>query len=152
MISLAVESWDTYYADAALPGLWAEHFAELGPQQGYSAPAPDVPYFKALDSMGMLQIVVARKRGVMIGYSLMVVKRHPHYTVLCGFEDAYFLASAERKGMAGVRLLLSTLHHLRKRGAKKAFFMTKKLADMSRLFKRLGFEHTDEVFSLWLEA
>lgn len=150
MITYEIEDWESYFRDCQ--ELWREHYDEIALRKAQKPMSPDVPYFRFLDASGALQILTARNAGRMVGYCLVVVRRHTHYETLCGFEDSYFLSASERKGTAGIRLITNSLYHLRKRGVQEVFFMTKTHKNLSKLFERLGFAHSDEVFSKWIGA
>lgn len=151
MITLHLESWQDYSRDPQCAVLWAEHYDEIAGDKTMPC-GPDSPFFAFCDVNGMLQLLTARRAGVMIGYCIILVKPHPHYrTVLCGFEDCYFLTASERKGWAGVRLIKESLKKLQARGVKRAYFMTKLNHDVSKLFSRLGATNTDSVWQFNLE-
>lgn len=150
MITFELETWDSYYAGCQ--ELWKEHYEELCTRPGVKPMSPDVPYFQFLDANGMLQILTARCAGVMVGYCLVIVRRHTHYDVLGGFEDSYFLSKIQRKGGVGFRMLLAALHHLRKRGVQEVYFMSKTRFGMEKLFEKLGFEQSDQVWTKWIGA
>ncbi len=147
MITFQVESWSTYSSDPALAGLWLEHYNELEPaHEGSMEMGPDSELYSALDSAGKLVILVARSAGRMVGYCLVLVKRHPHYRAVCGFEDSYYLTPSARKGMAGVRLIAEMRKLLRQRGIVRCYWMTKKFASIEKIFLRLGMTEMDKVF------
>lgn len=152
MITYALESWDTYAKEA--PSLWAAHYeelcrAELKPRKPMS---PDGPFFQFCESRGMLQVLTGRKAGVMVAYSVVIVRRHSHYDILAGFEDAYFLTSAERGAGQGTQLVNAALYHLRRRGVQEVYFMTHSLCDRSKMFEKLGFALQGKCYSKWLSA
>lgn len=149
-ITYTLEPWDDYFRDCQT--LWLEHYAEIAGMPDRQSMSPDIGFFQFLESKGALQILTARRAGTMIGYCLVVIRRHTHYDTFCGFEDSYYLRQSERKGMVGVRLITNSLYHLRKRGVSQVFFMTKTSKDLSKLFSRLGFKHCDEVFTKWIGA
>jgi GNAT superfamily N-acetyltransferase len=112
---------------------------------------PDAPLYEHLEAAGQLQILVAREAGRMVGYMLFIVRPHPHYAdVLCGFEDAYFLAPAHRKGWTGIRLIRESMRYLKARGVQRVFIHTKLSKDVGRALKFLGLAHTDEIYSAWI--
>lgn len=112
---------------------------------------PHVEMYEALERGGMLQILVVRDRGQMIGYMLFSVHPHGHYSdTLCGFEDAYFLNPSHRKGGIGIKMIRESIVHLKRRGVQRIFIHTKKSHDLSRLLEHLGMTHTDEVYSKWI--
>jgi hypothetical protein len=151
-VSYQIESWDSYYADPARERLWSEHFAELAQAHEWKMETePDVVVYRAMDAQGMLNIMVARKDGAMIGYCLIMFKRHLHYAALCAFEDSYFVTRSERKGFVGYKLIKQSLLAAKRRGAKRGYFMTKHFASVASLFVRMGMEKSDETFTIWLE-
>lgn len=150
-VTFQVENWARYYSDPARPDLWAEHYAEIGADKVRMPMSPDVHFFTALDAAGALQVLTARHRGRMVGYFLTVVRPHTHYSsILCGFEDSYFLTACWRKGLTGVRLIKANEAALRARGVKKVFVMTKSFKDLGRLYERLGYVNTDHTYAKWI--
>lgn len=151
MITYQLESWDHYYSDPDLNTLWLEHYNELREaHQERMEMGPDVETYRAWDRTGALIVLTARSAGQLVGYCLAVVKRHPHYPTVCGFEDSYYLTPACRRGMAGVRLITGMNKELRRRGCKRAYWMSKKFMALERIFLWLKMMEMDTVFCLWL--
>jgi hypothetical protein len=149
VITYQVEPWAAYFADCQT--LWVEHYSEIAGDKERMPMRPDVVLFEQLDRSGQLQIITARDAGKMVGYMLFIVRPHPHYAdVLCGFEDAYFMAMASRKGTAGVRLIRESIAVLKRRGVKRVFIHTKKAKDLGRILVFLGLSHSDEIYSGWI--
>lgn len=151
-VTFQVEPWQLYYRDCQ--ELWKAHYSEIAVRKDQMAMKPDVAAYQALEASGALSIIVGRgPAGRMVGYILSVVRPHLHYAdVLCGFEDAYFLAREERRGRTGIALLRAWEAEMRRRGCKLIFAMTKTepRLDMSKLFGRLGFNQTDAVMAKWI--
>ena len=148
MLTFAVENFAALWP-AAQP-LMLEHWEEVGADKGQAKFSLDVPTFEVLDKCGMLQVVVARNAGRIVGYSMVIVRKHMHYDLLCGFEDAFFLSPKERKGLAGVRLLRETAKAAKARGVQKLFWHSKTIKPLGTLFERLGYVKSDEIYSKWL--
>jgi GNAT superfamily N-acetyltransferase len=149
-VAFALESWSSFYNDPARSALWQEHYDELAGSPDREAMAPDVPFYEFCDARGQLQVLTARRAGRMIGYTIVMVRRHTHYATFCGFEDAYYLTSSERRGGVGVLMIARTLEALKRRGVKKVYFMNKLSLDIGKLFEKMGFEETDRVWMKWL--
>ena len=150
MITFLAEPWERYYRDPSREALWQEHYQYLAlAHEGKMPMCPDVAGYEALERSGKLVCIVARERGVMVGYSLFVVQKHLHYSTLCGFEDSYFLTASKRQGLAGYRLIRATLDAIWARGCQRAYFMTKEFASVSALFERLGGTKMDSVHCFW---
>jgi L-amino acid N-acyltransferase YncA len=151
IITYHLESWSSYYHDPALQTLWREHYNELREaHQERMEMGPDLATYEALDRQGSLVVLTARSAGALVGYCLAVVKRHPHYPTVCGFEDSYYLTPSARRGMAGVRLITRMNKELARRGCKRAYWMSKKFMALERLFLWLKMSEMDTVFCLWL--
>jgi L-amino acid N-acyltransferase YncA len=149
VITYQLEPWDTYYRDCQ--ALWLAHWDEIAVEKHRMPMRPDVAAYQRLEAAGQLQILVARDDGRMVGYLLTVIRPHLHYAdVLCGFEDAYFLAKSHRRGMTGIKLIKEAIRHMQAAGAQKAFFMTKAALDMGAIFERLGFTKCDILYSKWI--
>lgn len=150
MITYQLENWNSYYPEC-LP-LWREHYAEFEPfHKNQMAMAPEVETYKRLDQLGMLQVIVARDAGKMVGYCLTVIRPHIHYCgTLCGFEDSYFLTNSLRQGLAGYKLLAAAVKAAKSRGVKRVYFMTKEFISVEKLLKRLGMEKCDSVYTMWI--
>ncbi|MDE2096654.1 MAG: GNAT family N-acetyltransferase [Patescibacteria group bacterium] len=76
MADFAVETY-AQVIDEIGPMLPA-HWAELAVHKDIPLD-PDFDFYKKADEIGLLEIMTVRKDGVLIGYALWVVKRHPHY-------------------------------------------------------------------------
>lgn len=147
-ITYQLESWTDYYRDCQ--ALWIEHYDEIATNKDKMPMQPDIETFMEMERQGKLQILVARIAGCMIGYQVSIIARHLHYSVLCGYEDSYFLTKKHRKGFAGIRLIKEAIRHMKNRGVKKIFFHTKAFADKGRLFDFLGFSKSDILYSKWI--
>jgi hypothetical protein len=151
MITYQIESWDIYRGEAL--GLWQQHWDAVATDKSQMEMSPQEIYYAALYSAEALQIMTVRENGRMIGYCLVVVRPHMHYSkVLCGFEDSYFVEP--RKGLAtGIvyaRLVKKSLEALKARGVKKVFFHSKSFALLERIFLSQGFAQSDVVYSKWI--
>lgn len=147
MITFQLEPWGQYYGDPSREALWREHYEFLAQAHGHEMEmSPDVASYMAMEQAGQLQIMVARESGVMVGYSLFLIRRHLHYSALCAFEDSYFLTTRLHRGGNGRGLIAATLAAIWARGCVRAYFMTKEFANVGKLFERLGGVKTDEVY------
>lgn len=113
---------------------------------------PDVAIYEALEASGCLLTQTVRRDGKLIGYCIVMVRRHIHYPTVCGFEDSYFVSRLERKGLIGYKLFRKTLDALKARGCKRVYFMTKEFNTIAILLERLGMSKIDSVYAMWLES
>jgi L-amino acid N-acyltransferase YncA len=143
MITFQFEPWAIFEKDSS--HLWEEQYLDVGSQD--FPVQVDSPLYSHLESQGQLQILTVRKDGVMIAYTVLIIRRHSHYPALCGFEDAYYVKKSERKAGIGRKLIQETLRLAQERGVKKVFFYSNCAKSHRALFLDLGFAHSDEVWS-----
>ena len=150
MITYQLESWAQYYNDPSREALWWEHYNEFSPAHETRMPmAPDLDVYSALDKAGSLMVMTARSQGRLVGYCIVVARRHMHYGALCGFEDAYYLSKEFRQGLAGYKLIKHMLKALERRGVERSYWMTKEFLSIAKLFERLGMVKVDTVYAIW---
>lgn len=143
MITYQLEPWAIFEQDSRY--LWDKMYLEVGSQD---FPIQiDSPLYAHFESQGQLQILTVRKDGVMIGFAVVLIRKHSHYPALCAFEDAYFVIKSERKSGIGRELISRSLDELKARGVKKVFFYSNHSKSHRALFMDLGFAHSDEVWS-----
>lgn len=149
-LTYGIEDWDTYYRDAQL--LWPGHYAELCQDKVRMPMGPAVDWYKSCDRAGILQIIAGRDAsGLLAGYQISVIRTHAHYSsVLCAFEDTFWLDPLYRKGLEGVRLIKESLRFMRERGVQRVFFMSIESYPTDRIFQYLGFTKTHTSYSLWI--
>ena len=129
--------------------LWNLHYEEVG--EGSSAGwtlEPDISKLNLLSRFGVLQCIVARDSGKIVGYFASLVEPLLHYKqILADKCDLYWLAPDYRKGFAGIRLLQFAEEMARKRGCKVSYLGCKLGEhDYTKLFEHLGYEMTEKKF------
>lgn len=151
-IVFAVEPWQAIIPELK-EHLYA-HWREVALDQDEITLDPDWDAYATMDRQGMVHVVTGREEGHLVAYAVVICRRHLHYQQsLSGSVDVYYLAPAHRKGLAGYRLLHFMQQSLRDKGVQRLFSGTKsykKELDMSPLFTRLGWRHTEELFTLML--
>src|SRR5690606_9497097 len=59
----------------------------------------------------------ARVDGVLVGFIVLLTSMNPHYSVVLGAVESFFVAAAHRKSGAGVKLLREARRAAKDRGA-----------------------------------
>jgi L-amino acid N-acyltransferase YncA len=145
-VTYATEQWSDVWREMA--PLWEAHWLEVALDHEAVPLAPDIAAYDALEAAGMLNVLVARKAGQVIGYHLAIVKPHLHYkNSLHSFTDIYYVAPEHRQGMTGVKLFKEAEKSLAKRGVKKMVSGTKMSLDMGKIFERLGWRETERTYT-----
>jgi GNAT superfamily N-acetyltransferase len=148
-ITYQVEPWETAYPEMAV--YWHEHWKEVATHQEAIPLNPDVAWFETLARQGQLHVVTVRQDGALIGYHMAVLRGHPHYKhSLTAFTDAYYVHPEHRKGLVGYKLFQHVERTLKARGVERIYTGTKRSLDMSHLFERLGWQHTEQLFVKYL--
>lgn len=98
------ELLEQYAAESAMP--------ELG------TPAPQLATYLALEAAGVFFPLAAYEGERLVGFILPIVAPPPHYGVLVGSVESFFVAPAHRKSGAGLALLEAAEDLARERGAR----------------------------------
>lgn len=147
--------WERFgYFANELPPLFARHWREIALNQDKVPLDPNWDRYYEYDLLNILQTLTVRSNGVLVGYVFMLVHPHLHYaSTLWAQSDIFWLDPAYRSGWTGVRMFKEVEAGMRKLGV-KVVMLNEKLHFDSRvgeLFKRLGFTHTENIFSKYLE-
>jgi hypothetical protein len=150
-------AWDKVervFAEPNWPDLLAEHYAEMGGLK----PDPDYEAVIADERDGFYRVWTARDRGLLVGYIGWHIFRAKEYRSTLQAVDGLFLLSAPyRKGLAGYSMIARCLPALQDIGVQRVCMINvvawdrarvaRGLPTMDLLFKRLGFEHTDNIWT-----
>lgn len=147
MISFNVENWTDFWKEGQV--LAALAYVEVGEGLSFS---PDVSGYENLYEGGHLVILTAREDGNMIGYLLMVVRKHFHSTgIKAGTEEAMYLKPEKRIGTTGIRMMKIMEVVLKSLGVQRVYYTSRPQRDLSRLYSRLGFSPVASIFAKNLE-
>lgn len=141
------ESYSTIACE--FPLLYKRHFDEIAHDKAAIPLAPDWDQYVALDRSGCLFVVTARdKDGVLVGYYFATVMRGLHNRLsTMAKTDMFYLLPEHRKGTNGFSLLRKVEALLWQAGADKIIIQTKLAHDCGTLFRRLGFEPIETVYT-----
>jgi hypothetical protein len=93
--------------------LLLEHWEEIALNKDAVRLNPDWDGYQKLEDGGFLHVTTARFCGQIVGYASYIVSVNLHYrTMLVADGDIFYLAKAQRKGAAGIRLLRAAEAHL----------------------------------------
>ena len=135
--------------EAEIAPLWAAHWAEIGQDRERVPLDPDLVKYRALDTLGMLEITAARRGSDLVGYVFSVVDTHLHYrSTLFAAQDLRYLAPACRGGRTALRLGQAHEAQLRARGVVKAFTNVKRAHDRDgQLFEHMGWKPVEILYT-----
>ncbi len=132
--------------------LFAEHFRELGVNQGRLKAIADEPRYEQLEKAGILFLLTVRAEGELVGYFTGFTMPHLHYLDAgpWAMTDMYWIRPEYRRG-AGLKLFRAFKQTARDRGCRFAVTSCKVHEDHSALFEKLGAKWTDKTFIFALE-
>lgn len=148
-ITFHVDDWRA--ARAEMEWLWPLHWDEVAMDKDHMRFDLDINEYETYADRGFMHCIIARDEGKVIGYHWSIVRMHLHYkTVLCAFQDVYFLHPDYRKGMNGVNLFRFAEDTLKARGVKKLYGAHKIKLDIGDIFYRLGWSHAENHYTKYI--
>ena len=126
--------------EAEIAPLWAAHWREIGEDRDRVPLDPDIEKYRALDTLGLLEITATRRGPDLVGYLFSVVDTHLHYhSTLFAAQDLRYLRPDCRGGRTALRMGEAHEAQLRARGVVKAFANVKQIHDRDgQLFEHMG--------------
>lgn len=108
---------------------------------------PDWAGYDALAAQGVLQLVTARKAGVLLGYHMSLLVPHLHYAgVLAAQTDTFYVRPGWRKGWLAYRLMQAVERAWQAKGVQLAFTMSKHGRRQEPFFLRLGWVPIEQMY------
>jgi GNAT superfamily N-acetyltransferase len=109
---------------------------------------PDYIKYVRLQDAGVFTVVTCRNDKKLIGYCVMAVMPHIRYTSCkLAKEDLYYIVPEYRGKGLGKQLFIETEKVLKQQGVNQIIFTTKTYSDNSHIFKKLGYEFFEKVFT-----
>jgi GNAT superfamily N-acetyltransferase len=139
-----------------LPDLIRAHWDELAVHKTEMVLAPNYQRFAELGDVGQFRVWAAKDGKTLVGYVGFFVQPHIHYqNTLTAVEDLFLLSAPYRKGGNGLKMFSTAIDALRELGVKRVILHSKvhfekERGGLGRFFQRLGFEHTDNIYSRML--
>jgi L-amino acid N-acyltransferase YncA len=126
--------------------LMEETVKETGPLQG-KFEVNKMVYIK-MSSMGLYRAYIARtEEGKLAGFLGMVVSEHLYFPEFnMAQQDVLHLGKEHRKGFVGIKLLKYSEKKLKELGVNVILQNSTNKKDISKLFLRLGYSPSDQVF------
>jgi hypothetical protein len=147
------ESCAVLFKEPNVNDLLRAHWDELGLDHEKMPLDPDFNRYIALEALGIFRVWAARDGPTLVGYLAFQVIYNLHYkSTLHAMEDLFLLSAPYRKGLAGYRMFKGALDALKELGVKRVILHEKthfqqERGGLGKLFGRLGFSHTD---NLWI--
>lgn len=128
--------------------LLMQHWEEIALNKDVIKLNPDWPAYYQLESSGMLKVFTARLDGKLIGYFVVVCRKHLHYVDhVFAFNDVLYLSKDHRKGLTGAKLMRFAEKCLKEDGVSVLVVNTKRHKPFDKLLSWLGFTHVENTYS-----
>jgi hypothetical protein len=130
---------------AELLPLTQRHFAETQRHREAGC-TPDITVYERLAAAGTLRVFTVRLiPSELVGYCLMIVRRHHHTNQVRAFEDLLYIAPEHRgDGKSFVRWCDQ---QLKLEGVEVVQRVCQTKHDHGRMFERMGYDKTEETWS-----
>ena len=122
----------------------AEYAEESGNADlGHALPNKD--FYLTLESLDKCFCIGAFDGPDLVGFCVLIIQEHTHYSKIVGWCDSIWIAKPHRKGYAGLKIIREAQALARDKGAVGVYFSAPEGARLSMLFERL-FQPKDRVY------
>lgn len=148
-ITYQQEFLDTVEKD--IKPLIEEHWEEIALNKFSIKLNPDWEAYHNLQENGVLKIFTARSDAALIGYFVVLIRKHIHYKDhIFSANDVLFLKQEYRKGLTGAKLMKFAEKCLKEDGVSVLVVNTKRHKPFDGLLEWLGYSHVENVYSKYL--
>lgn len=145
-ITYQQESLATCKVDAQ--DLLQQHWEEIALNKDFIKLNPDWEAYYNLEEAGSLKIFTAREDSKLIGYFVVLCRKHLHYVDhVFAFNDILYLQKDYRKGFVGAKLMRFAEKCLKEDGVSVMIVNTKRHKPFDTLLEWLGYKHIENIYS-----
>lgn len=146
MIVFDQERFSDVVAD--LPPLLEKHWQEIALNQDKIKLNPDWPRYESLDLSGNLAIFTVRDDGKLIGYFVLFIMPHIHYSDhIFAVNDILFIDPEYRRGSMAIRFFKFAEEELKKRGTSVIVINSKVHAPFGKILERIGYSFAERIYT-----
>lgn len=150
-ITYQQESLATCVSD--IKPLLEQHWQEIALNQEVIKLNPDWEAYYDLEEAGALKIFTARSDGKLIGYFVVLCRKHLHYVDhVFAFNDILYVHKDYRKGLTGAKLMKFSEKCLKEDGVSVLVVNTKRHKPFDSLLEWLGYKHIENIYSKLLRG
>jgi len=140
------ETFESFIKDAE--PLLEEHYKEIALYQDDIEYAPDFDAYRVMEAAGILHIMTAREDGVLLGYCVSFVHRHPHYkNDIFAINDVLYVHPEYRHGEVSGALLESVEEEMTAAGVSVMTFHMKTHKPFEALMDHLEYDKAEYLYS-----
>ena len=110
---------------------------------GLALPSTDL--YRALEAAGRCFCIGAFVADEMVGFAVLMINEHPHYSQNVGVCDAIFVRKDYRRGPTGLKLIRKVQEMAKEKGLPGVYFSAPAHSKLSLLFAKV-FKETDRTY------
>ena len=107
---------------------------------------PNIKMYRTLEKSGLFHTFVAVADGKIVGFILVLVTILPHYSVLAGVVESFFVAKKYRKTGVGIKLRQTAETHAKNTGACALLISAPMGGVLEKILPYVGYRETNRVF------
>lgn len=143
-MELKTLSMSELFGTPCFDDMCAEYASESGNADlGYAIPNKD--FYLTLERLGKCFCVGAFNEADLVGFGVLIIQEHTHYSKVVGWCDSIWISKAHRRGYAGVKIIRKMQDIAKEKGAVGVYFSAPDGSRLSMLFERL-FQPKDHVY------
>lgn len=150
MITFSIERFSDVYRE--MYPLLEAHYEELSQhKEKFIELQPQASIYIERERAGSLIMVIARDRGVIIGYFVSFIAPALHYaSCLTCSPDIFYVIPERRRDRTASSMFEFVESELRRRGVRAWMVGSKFAHDVTKLFEQLGFSPFEVTYVKWL--
>ena len=146
---IALDDWDTVKDE--VDELFYKHWDDVALNKDKIKLNPDWDFYDILNKAGYLLAYTVRVGAKLVGYLIVVTKKHPHYKDhTFAASDIVFIDKDYRKGLVGYNLIKFATADLKGKGVSVFLVGTKVHKPFDPILNRLGFNLIERIHSKYL--
>lgn len=127
------------------------HWEEIALNKDKIALNPDEAMYELLDNNGTLRCYIARDSGKMIGYFVVILSNHMHYSEhIFATNDVIFLSEEYRKTGLGFKMVSFVEDDLKKNNVSVLVINTKVKKPFDSLLEGAGYTCVERLYSKYI--
>lgn len=145
MTEVMATTFDAVFNDPDFTTLFDE-YAEESAVGGLPRPACQPDLYRQMEATGIMHVLAAYREGRLVGFLNLLVSVLPHYGVLIGTAESFFVGAAHRKQGGGLRLLRAAETLAKARGAAGMLISAPYGGKLSETMSKTKYTESNRIF------
>lgn len=151
-ITIARETFTTELLDALMP-MFVLHWQECGIYKDKMPLDIDKEFYVKAEASGHALLYVIREDGNPVGYMTVLLNYQPHHRHdLFALVDTVYVEPAHRRGLFAIRFMQTVEEDIKQRGISVLVFNIELGHDYPALFKWMGYDRSEVMYTKHLKG